>query len=92
MDSWYSRAGTQLVAGVDEAGRGPLAGPVVAAIVLFPASWWAVGVPEDLAGLNDSKKLSAARRTAAWEASSPVSAPIASTAASPQIMVKRWAW
>ena len=45
------------VAGVDEAGRGPLAGPVVAAaVILDPAR-----VPE---GINDSKKLSAARRAA----------------------------
>ena len=43
------------VAGVDEAGRGPLAGPVVAAAVILPAK----GVPR---GLNDSKKLSAAER------------------------------
>ena len=47
-----------IVAGVDEVGRGPWAGPVVAAAVILPP-----GVPEDLAqGLDDSKKLSAARR------------------------------
>lgn len=46
-----------LVAGVDEAGRGPLAGSVVAAAVILDA-----GSP--LAGLTDSKKLSAARREA----------------------------
>ncbi len=52
------------VAGVDEAGRGPLAGPVVAAAVVFPA-----GVPPALAALlDDSKKLSAARREAAYAA------------------------
>jgi len=46
-----------LVCGVDEAGRGPLAGPVVAAaVILDPA--------KPIAGLNDSKKLSAKRRTA----------------------------
>ncbi len=51
-------ANTQvLVAGVDEAGRGPLAGPVVAAAVILD--------PErPIAGLADSKKLSAARRSA----------------------------
>jgi len=43
------------VAGVDEAGRGPLAGPVVAAAVILPPR----GVPR---GLDDSKKLSAAER------------------------------
>ncbi len=45
------------IAGVDEAGRGPLAGPVVAAaVILAPGS--------TLPGLDDSKKLSAARRAA----------------------------
>ena len=44
-----------LVAGVDEAGRGPLAGPVVAAAVILRAE----DCPD---GLNDSKKLSATRR------------------------------
>lgn len=44
-----------LTAGVDEAGRGPLAGPVIAAaVILDPAS--------PIAGIDDSKKLSAARR------------------------------
>lgn len=50
------------VAGVDEVGRGPLAGPVVAAAVVFPT-----GVPDGLAALlDDSKKLSAARREDAF--------------------------
>lgn len=49
------RRGGGLVAGIDEAGRGPLAGPVVAAAVIFPA-----GVYID--GVDDSKKLSPARR------------------------------
>lgn len=49
------------VAGVDEAGRGPLAGPVVAAAVLFPD-----GVCPD--GVADSKALTALRREAAYEA------------------------
>jgi ribonuclease HII len=44
-----------LVAGVDEAGRGPLAGAVYAAAVILPDS-------HDLPGLNDSKKLTARRR------------------------------
>ena len=43
------------VAGLDEAGRGPLAGPVVAAAVILPENY-------TLTGLDDSKKLSAARR------------------------------
>ena len=48
-----------LTAGVDEAGRGPLAGPLaVAAVILDPA--------RPIAGLNDSKKLSAAKREALY--------------------------
>ena len=43
-----------LIAGVDEAGRGPLAGPVVAAAVIL--------CPEGIIGLDDSKKLTAKRR------------------------------
>jgi len=45
------------VGGVDEVGRGPLAGDVVAAIVVAPRGW-------NLPGLNDSKKLTASRREA----------------------------
>ena len=44
-----------LVCGVDEAGRGPLAGPVVAAAVILDPN-------KPINGLNDSKKLSAKRR------------------------------
>ncbi len=48
-------AGGRIVAGVDEAGRGPLAGPVVAAAVIFPCG---CKIPV----LDDSKRLRAARR------------------------------
>lgn len=48
-------SGFSIVAGVDEAGRGPLAGPVVAAAVVLDPD----NIPD---GLNDSKKLSAKRR------------------------------
>jgi ribonuclease HII len=55
------RAAGGRVAGLDEVGRGPLAGPVVAAAVVFPR-----GVPRALAKLlDDSKKLTAERRLAA---------------------------
>lgn len=50
-----------LVCGIDEAGRGPLAGPVVAAAVILDPS-------RPIAGLNDSKKLSARRREVLAEA------------------------
>ena len=49
------REGYARVCGIDEAGRGPLAGPVVAAAVILPAGY-------ELPGLNDSKKLTARKR------------------------------
>ncbi len=56
---WFERrlraAGVEYIAGIDEAGRGPLAGPVVAAAVVLPPDC-------DLPGVTDSKKLSARRR------------------------------
>ena len=54
--------GMTRVAGVDEAGRGPLAGPVVAAAAILPAAWAASGLPRELDGLNDSKLLTRAQR------------------------------
>ena len=47
--------GVKLICGVDEAGRGPLAGPVCAAAVILPENL-------EIPGLNDSKKLSDKRR------------------------------
>ncbi|MGN0865727.1 MAG: ribonuclease HII [Akkermansia sp.] len=52
-------AGYACVCGIDEAGRGPLAGPVVAAAVVLPPG---LAIP----GLNDSKKLTARRREALY--------------------------
>jgi len=54
--------GTLRVAGVDEAGRGPLAGPVVAAAAILPAKWGETGLPLELQGLNDSKQLTPLQR------------------------------
>jgi len=54
--------GVRQVAGVDEAGRGPLAGPVVASAVVLPEAWAHEGLPTELEGLNDSKQLTAAQR------------------------------
>lgn len=48
-------AGYHMIAGIDEAGRGPLAGPVVAAAVIFPEG-------ADIPGVNDSKKLTPIKR------------------------------
>ncbi len=55
-------AGYAAIAGVDEAGRGPLAGPVVAAAVILPHRL------DELAGLNDSKQLSEKKREALFGA------------------------
>lgn len=67
LDFAAERAGALPCAGVDEAGRGPWAGPVVAAaVVLDPAR-----LPP---GLNDSKKLAAARREALFAALAGVAA------------------
>lgn len=52
--------GFKYICGVDEAGRGPLAGPVCAAAVILP-------LDTEIAGLNDSKKLSEKRREALYD-------------------------
>jgi ribonuclease HII len=57
----WSRGVTR-VAGVDEAGRGPLAGPVVAAAVVFPAAGLEIGIYKRLRELNDSKQLTQRQR------------------------------
>lgn len=54
-------AGYTCVCGIDEAGRGPLAGPVMAAAVVLPPDF-------SLPGLNDSKQLTARRREALYAA------------------------
>ena len=47
---------------MDEAGRGPLAGPVVAAAVILPRAWVLEGIPGAFADLNDSKQLTETQR------------------------------
>jgi len=59
MEKKYFNLGYKLVGGVDEAGRGPLAGPVVAACVVIDENFL---IDEDLQTINDSKKLSAKKR------------------------------
>ncbi len=54
--------GALRIAGVDEAGRGPLAGPVAAAAVVLPVAWLTNGIPSGLEGLNDSKQLTEHQR------------------------------
>ncbi|MEO1777350.1 MAG: ribonuclease HII, partial [Pseudomonadota bacterium] len=73
------------VAGVDEVGRGPLAGPVTAAAVVLDVRH----VPE---GLNDSKVLSAKRRNGLWDeilAHADVSVAHASVAEIDQLNILR---
>jgi ribonuclease HII len=54
--------GVTRMAGVDEAGRGPLAGPVVAAAAMLPVKWMETRLPRALKGLNDSKQLTPQQR------------------------------
>lgn len=55
IEKEYTEKGFRLVCGIDEAGRGPLAGPVCAAAVILP-------IGTEIEGLNDSKKLSEKKR------------------------------
>lgn len=55
FDNKFRNEKIKLIAGTDEAGRGPLAGPVVAAAVIFESGTY-------IEGVNDSKKLSEAQR------------------------------
>ncbi|TQR21093.1 ribonuclease HII [Psychrobacillus vulpis] len=57
FDGSYCKSENDLVAGVDEAGRGPLAGPVVTAAVILRKN------TEELIGLNDSKQISKKKRS-----------------------------
>lgn len=60
IDNLYCNKGYKLIAGIDEAGRGPLAGPVVAAAVILPQNY-----SNQL--INDSKKLTSKQREQVFE-------------------------
>ena len=60
IESSLREKGFRAICGVDEAGRGPLAGPVVAAAVILPEDC-------DIVGINDSKQLTKLRRDAIFE-------------------------
>ena len=66
LETEFRARGHHLVAGVDEAGRGPLAGPVAAAAVILPPDL--AGDEPWLAAIDDSKRLTERRRVAAAEA------------------------
>ena len=55
FETKYYNQGIEYIAGVDEVGRGPLAGPVVAAAVIMPKGFY-------IEGITDSKKLSEKKR------------------------------
>ena len=55
IEDAHFATGLQMICGVDEAGRGPLAGPVCAAAVILPKGL-------EIPGLNDSKKLTDKKR------------------------------
>lgn len=59
-ENMFYRQGIYEIAGIDEAGRGPVAGPVMIAAVILPPFW-------ECAGLNDSKKIAPAKREALYE-------------------------
>lgn len=58
--AYREKHGIEYLAGVDEAGRGPLAGPVFAAAVILPPDF-------EIEGINDSKKLSEKKREALYD-------------------------
>ena len=60
IEAWAASQGYMRLIGLDEAGRGPLAGPVVAAAVALPS-------PCEILGIDDSKKLSESRREALFD-------------------------
>ena len=59
FESALQAKGFQAIAGVDEVGRGPLAGPVVCAAVIMP-----LGEEDIIVGIDDSKKISEKKRDA----------------------------
>ncbi|MBE3593901.1 MAG: ribonuclease HII [Candidatus Carbobacillus altaicus] len=77
MDQYFWKRGIEVLVGVDEVGRGPLAGPVVAAAVVLDP----LRVPD---GLDDSKKLSAVRRKELYRALRYQARAIAVGVATPQ--------
>ena len=60
LEMQAAQEGYPVICGVDEAGRGPLCGPVVAAAVILPTGLW-------IDGLNDSKKLTEKKREALFD-------------------------
>ena len=81
--AWWKQ-GFESVAGVDEAGRGPLAGPVVAACVVLPRN-----AARRLSGLTDSKQLTALQRDRFFERIHEVALAVGVAEASPEEIDER---
>ena len=65
IETEYFSKGYRYIAGIDEAGRGPLAGPLSIGLVIYDSSLL-FNTPEDISfSINDSKKLSHKKRTEA---------------------------
>lgn len=77
MEEAYQNAGVKHICGVDEAGRGPLSGPVVAAACILPFGCV-------IEGLDDSKKLSAKKRDLIFEQIKEMAVAYAIASASPK--------
>ena len=77
IESNLLEQGYNTICGVDEAGRGPLAGPVVAAAVILPYK-------TDIQGLDDSKKLSEKKRKHLYDEITHVASAYAIASASPR--------
>lgn len=60
IENEYKNQGYKIICGIDEAGRGPLCGPVCAAAVILPENC-------EIEGINDSKKLSEKKREALYD-------------------------
>ena len=77
LENELRQAGYRTVCGVDEAGRGPLSGPVVAAACVLPAGC-------EIPGLNDSKKLTPKQRDRLFDAIREIAVAYAIGTASPE--------
>lgn len=66
IENEYNGRGTGHIAGIDEAGRGALAGPLYVGFVIFPEKFY-TDVPKELSCIQDSKKLSKLKREKAFD-------------------------
>lgn len=79
LENTYYDKGYNLIAGIDEVGRGPLAGPVCAAAVILPKGLY-------IDGVDDSKKLSEKKREALYETITEKALAYATVFVEPQVI------